>query len=728
MVAIKKHFSYLPDGTVDIDKWLEQVKAIYQITDVDLIKRSLAFVNATTLGLTTFYGQPCIEQSLSIAEVLLELQLDQEAVAAGILSSAMTHTKLTDEIITKHSNVTVAKLVHSVLQMNAISNIHKDRTEIQIDRLRKTILAMASDIRVVLIKLAEKICILRGIKNINIAERKRIAQEILDIYAPLANRLGIGQLKWELEDISFHYSDTEKYKMIAQFLAERRVDRQARIQEVITNLKEQLSKAKINADITGRAKHIYSIYRKMQKKHLDYKNVYDSSAVRVLVPTIDDCYNTLSIVHRMWEHIPEEFDDYIAKPKPNGYRSIHTAVIGPHDKNLEIQIRTYDMHNEAEHGVAAHWVYKENNTNFSGYETKIKYLRQLLSWQKDVSLENNNPNTAETMDDRVYTFTPAGDIIDLANGATPLDFAYHIHTELGHRCRGAKINGHIVPLTHKLSTGDKVEIITIPNGMPSRDWLNKELGYLGTTRARAKVFQWFKQREITQYIDIGKTTLEREFSRAGLHNIDMQKIASRFNFKTPDALYATLGHGSIRAAQIVQAALQERHGEPSKIVTTKHTQLISEKKSDFDVHGVNDLLTRIAKCCKPIPGDVITGYITQGRGVSIHRLDCVNILNANNQNRLIDVNWDSKKLSTFYVDIQIQAADQHHLLKEITTVLSNAKIAIIHLHSTIYKKNGLLLINMTIEINNKEQLNKLISDITRLPHVTQVRRMHGASR
>lgn len=729
MVAIKQNLPRLSDGTVDLPMWLTNCKTLYHLENIDLIKKSAELAAHVSKGLTTLYGQPCIEQGLAMAEILLELQLDKESIASAIMMSTLEHTKISDDIIATNLNPDVLKLIHSVGQMNVINALHKNRNETQIDRLRKTILAMVSDIRVVLIKLAEKTCILRSIKNINPIERKRIAQEILDIYAPLANRLGIGQLKWELEDISFHYIDPEKYKTIATYLAEKRIDRQERIQKVIASMQQELSNAKINATISGRAKHIYSIYLKMLKKHLDYKYIYDTSAIRILVPTIADCYNTLSMAHQMWEPIPEEFDDYIANPKPNGYRSIHTAVIGPDEKNLEIQIRTHDMHNEAEHGVAAHWLYKEDYIKKTGYEAKITFLRQLLSWQKDITNQNQQPEKSmnEIFDDRVYIFTPAGDIIDLINGATPLDFAYHIHSNLGHRCRGAKINGHIVPLTHKLTTGDKVEIITIQNGTPSRDWLNKEAGYLKTSRARAKALQWFKQQDVTQYVESGKNILEREFSRAGLQQIDMQKIAARFNFKNADSLYSTLGHGSIRPAQIVQAVLAERNSASNKvIVPIKNTRASAENKSTFEVSGINDLLTRIAKCCKPIPGDNIIGYITQGRGVSIHRDDCHNItdITTDHNNRLITVNWDNKRVNSFYVDIQIRADGQPQVLKEITTVLSNAKISITTMNSNTYKQNASLLITMTVEITDKDQLNQLIIDIKKLPHIHDVKRVH----
>ncbi len=726
MVAIKNSLPRLDDGTIDLSIWLNNAKSLYQLENIDLIKKSVELAHHSSLGLTTFYGEPCIEQGLNMAEILLELQLDQASIAAAIMMSTVEHTDMSDEVIEQSLNPDVLQLIHAVNQLNITHTLHKNRNETQIDRLRKTILAMVSDIRVVPIKLAEKTCILRGIKNINPVERNRIAQEILDIYAPLANRLGIGQLKWELEDISFHYTNTEKYKTIANYLAERRIDRQERIQNIISSIHQQLAEAKIESSISGRAKHIYSIYLKMQKKGVDYKEIYDTSAIRILVPTVADCYNTLSIVHHIWEHIPEEFDDYIANPKPNGYRSIHTAVIGPDEKNLEIQIRTHDMHNEAEHGIAAHWLYKEDYIKKTGYEAKITFLRQLLSWQKDIT-KQPEISLNNIVDDRVYVFTPAGDIIDLINGATPLDFAYHIHSDLGHRCRGAKINGHIVPLTHALSTGDKIEITTVQQGTPSRDWLNKEAGYLKTSRARAKVAQWFRQQDVTQYVETGKNIMEREFARAGLQHVDMQKIAARFNFKNPESLYSTLGHGSIRPAQIVSAALAERDGAANKSAASfKHIRVATENKSSFEVSGINDLLTRIAKCCKPIPGDNIVGYITQGRGVSIHRNDChnVNDLTEDHHNRLITVNWDNKHIKSFYVDIQIRADGEPQALKEITTLLANEKINIINMNSSAYKNNALLFITMTIEINSQDQLSQLLTDLKKLPHITDATRIH----
>jgi GTP pyrophosphokinase len=700
---------------IDSKTWLEQIKKNRALLHTDLIEKAVIFAESASSGLTTFYGQSCLEQGLEMANIILDLKLDEEAVAASIITSTLQHTQLNMDSIKIHLNENIAKLASDVLQMNIINTLQakKTRDALQIDRLRKTFLAMVSDIRVVLIKLAEQMCIMRGIKHINTAERRRVAQDTLDIYAPLANRLGVGQLKWELEDIAFHYTNPDIYKTIATFLAERRIDRENRIHTIMLRLKNTFAASKINATISGRAKHIYSIYSKMQKKHLDLKNIYDVSAVRILVDKLEDCYTVLSIVHRLYDHVPQEFDDYIANPKSNGYRSIHTAIIDQENKHFEIQIRTKEMHNEAEHGIAAHWLYKENKdpSKLSGYEARITFLRQLLDWKVfDKGFE-----------DRVYAFTPTGDIIDLTMGATPLDFAYHIHTLLGHRCRGAKINGHIVPLTHPLQTGDRVEILTIRDGTPSRDWLNKNAGYLKTARARAKVAQWFNQQEIEQYTDIGKQTLDREMTKAGIRQIDLQKIATRLHFKNANALLTSLGHGSLRVAQIFHVMHQQETSAEEPL-----TSLKSHKKTStthLEIAGINDLLTRIALCCKPIPGDHIIGFITQGRGVSIHKKNCNNIMHVTDTHRLMAVSWDNKQLNHYYVDLQILTQERENVSKEIIAMLSNEKIDLINLNSSVNKKNHILSITITVQIHDIIQLQQLMNHISRLPPVIQVKRL-----
>lgn len=727
MVSIKKKLVYLENGDIDLDTWLTHVKTSYHLEKIDTIEKAAHLTQDVSKGLTTFYGQSCLEQGLEMAEIILGLQLDQEAVAAALMISSMQHTKLTLETVTEKLGDNVTKLIRGVQQMDTIRNLQKEsRDQTQIDRLRKLFLAMVSDIRVVIIKLAERTCVMRGIKNINPTERKHIAEETMDIYAPLANRLGIGQLKWELEDIAFHYIDPITYKSIAKFLAERRIDREDNIHAIIDRLKVKLTEAHIDAHISGRAKHIYSIYLKMQRKNMDLNNIYDYSAIRLLVPNIQDCYTALSIVHSEWDHVDEEFDDYITTPKPNGYRSIHTAVIGSNDKHFEIQIRTKEMHEESERGVAAHWVYKEGKSQQSGYESKIVYLRQLLDWHRDIASQQDeqiNPAYDELLADRVYVFTPAGDILDLPIGATPLDCAYHIHSEVGNHCRGAKVNGHIVQLTYALRTGDQIEILTNPNGTPSRDWLNSSFGYLTTPRAKSKVAHWFRQQDFDQHIESGRRIIEREFSRLGVHP-NIQKLANHFNLKDEDAFLASLGRGSIRVAQISQIIeTQHEHKPTTNFIQTKK---VTDKTQGMNIAGISDLMTRIARCCKPIPGDAIVGFITQGRGVTIHKKSCNNVvhLNPNNNERLIQVTWDSQHSGSYYVDMQIRAHARETLLKEITTILSNAKINLINFNSTV-NRNNMLVIIVTIQINALSQLKELLNQIGHLPGVIEARRLTG---
>lgn len=728
MTKPKEHFTYRADGSIDIEAWLQKMQELHLLTELELLKKACELAEHASKGLTTFYGQTCLAQGLAMAEIVLELKLDPEAIASAIVLSTAQQANLSHDAISKQLGEGVFTLVSNILQMNVVNsmaNAAQSRDNIQIDRLRKTLLAMVSDIRVVIIKLAERATLMRGIKHINLNERKRLAEETMDIYAPLANRLGIGQLKWELEDLAFHYLNPEIYKTIAGFLAEKRSDREKRIAEVIRSLRENLTDAHIVADITGRAKHIYSIYLKKQRKQIDYKDIFDYSAVRILVPSIQDCYTALGIVHHLWEQIPAEFDDYIANPKPNGYRSIHAAIIGPEGKNLEIQIRTHEMNEQSEHGVAAHWVYKENKKVQPDYQEKITYLRQLLAWQGDIAKENPPKNLNEVLSDRVYVFSPAGDIIDLPIGATPLDFAYHIHSQLGHRCRGAKVNGQIVHLSHTLRTGDRIDILTVPNGTPSRDWLNPELGYLKTPRARSKVSQWFRHQETDQYIDEGKQNLEREFSRLGIRNVNLHKIAALFKFKDEDAFFSALAHGNIRISQIVHAIQAEQKQTENPTELTALTKKPLAPEAGLEIAGVNDLLTRIARCCKPIPGDAIVGFITQGRGVSIHRKNCDNIAHIpNHESRLMAVSWDSQHPGSYYADIFIRAHGRDSILKDITNLLTNLKINLVSLQSTINQKNNAISVTLTVQIQDSGQLKQLMTQIHQLKSIIELKRIN----
>lgn len=727
MVKSKEKYNYLPDGTVDIDKWLENMKKSHQLDDTMLLSQTCSLTKKLAQGLTTFYGLPCIEQGLEVAEVLLSLKLDQETASAGIISGALTVTEPTEELIRKELGDNIAKLIAGIRKIDVVTALQKQKSgnHIQIDKIRKMLLAMATDIRVVIIKLAERLTFLRGIKAIPPEERKRYAQEIFDIYAPLANRLGIGQIKWELEDLAFRYQHPDTYKGIAGFLAERRADRERHIHELIHDLQEKLKAAHIKGEVTGRAKHIYSIYLKMQRKDLGQKDIYDHSAIRILVPTVQDCYTALSIVNSTWPPMMNEFDDYIANPKPNGYRSIHTAVIGNDGKHFEIQIRTHEMHEESERGVAAHWIYKEGSHSPVDDRTKITYLRQLIDWHQEVAKVDKavKANDISIMGDQVYVITPVGDILDLPQGATPIDFAYHVHSEIGHRCRGAKVNGHIVPLTYSLRTGDKVEIHTILEGHPSRDWLNPELGFVKTPRARSKINHWFKQQELNQDIAEGRELLEKELARSGkAKSTSLLDIARHFTLKNEDELFAAIGRGSIKIGQISHA-IQPRPVEKA----IQHAIPLTTKKAGNEtgsaIIGASGLLTRYAKCCKPIPGDAIIGYITQTSGISIHKKNCSNVSNLANPKRFITIDWNPTRASSFVTDLKILTQDEQKVLHDLTALFVNEKIKLVNFNSNTKKDHGKIVILATVQIQNMEQLQHIKHRIQQLPGVIEVMRV-----
>lgn len=724
MAKHKPSYQYLPDGTLDTTNWLTALQSVNQIENTTLLEKTLAFTSTLTSGRTTFYGQPCLEHGLNVADILFNLKLDQETASAGILySAARTHLPQAD-VIEKALGATVTKLVINAQQMDMLPTFQKQlqsRNNIQIDKIRKMLLGMATDIRVVIIKLAERLSFLYGIKNLPDEEKKQYAQEILDIYAPLANRLGIGQLKWELEDLAFRYQEPVTYKTIAGYLAQRRADREHHIQGLITSLKEKLLEVNIKAEVTGRAKHIYSIFLKAERKDVSYQEIYDHMALRILVNDIEECYSALSLVHSLWPPIMEEFDDYIAHPKPNGYRSIHTAVIGDEGKHFEIQIRTRAMHEEAERGVAAHWLYKENKSQPLDESAKLNYLRQLLDWHQELASDNEQ-QTKALFETQVYVFTPLGDIVDLPLGATPLDFAYHLHSELGHRCRGAKVNGHIVPLSYSLKTGDKIEIITVLQGTPSRDWLNTELGYIKTSRARSKIQHWFKQQAFAKDVELGRESLERELSRLGLtQTISLTSLAKHFHTKDEDHFLASLARGNIRLAQllpIIQPSSQEKvQSTPITITTAK------ERNASSSIVGAADFLTRFSKCCKPIPGDEIIGYITQGRGISIHKKACKNIQHLIAKQRFIDIHWDKEHQDTsFSTDLKIVADENSKMINDLTALLANEKIPLLKFQSALNKNQNKIFITLTVQIKDLAQLGRLLHRIQQLPGMIEVTR------
>lgn len=724
--------THITDGNIDAEAWFKHLGERYHQEQLALLRSAYSLAQVAADNHLTQTHTPCLQQGLAMAEALYNMQMDADTLAAALLYPSVEYADLHLEDITEQINPTIAELIQGVKQMEATrllhrqsSHIQRDRSErSQIDSLRKMLLAMVQDVRVVLIKLAEYIYILRHAKHLTPARQVEVAQEVMDIYAPLANRLGVGQLKWELEDLSFRYLQADTYKQIAKFVDQRRVEREKYIEGVISTLRQAVKSAGITtANFSGRAKHIYSIYRKMKKKDVDYSQIYDVIAVRILVPTLEDCYNTLSIAHSLWEPIPQEFDDYIAKPKPNGYKSLHTAVIGPDNRNVEIQIRTFAMHEEAELGIAAHWIYKEGAKQQSGYEQKIAWLRQILDWQKNLSTPAEQ-SAHQVFEDRVYVFTPVGEIVELTNGATVLDFAYQVHTEVGHRCRGAKINGHIAPLTHTLITGETVEILTAKTPHPSRDWLNPELGYLKTTRARAKVHHWFKAQNYDLHVEEGQKSLEREVRRLNLNPPDQEALAKKLQFKSKQDMLAALGHGDLRMGQIIALLEIKRPLESEEITPIIVTKSISTKagRNGIIVQGMGNILTNLAKCCKPLPGEAIVGYVTQGRGVSVHRQDCRNVTRNNHAaNRVVEVQWGGVT-STYPADIFIDAYDRQGLVRDLTALLSAEKINIIALTSRTDKNEALAHTHLTLEVPSSLSLNKILTRIKQIGSVIKVRR------
>jgi GTP pyrophosphokinase len=677
-----------------------------------------------------FFGQSCFLNAIRIAELVYQLDLNQETMAAAIIYTCMRYGDMTLDDLEETFGKNITKLVKGIEKMSALANIRQHNIQHQVDSLRRMLLAMVTDVRVVMIKLIERLCIMRSLKTADKKTQIEYATETMQIYAPLANRLGIHTLKWELEDIAFRHLESETYSNIAKQLQQRRSEREKNVELIIALINEALEKESIKAEIYGRAKHIYSIYRKMQRKNVNFEEIYDAHAVRILLDNLEDCYTALGLVHSLWQPIKEEFDDYINKPKPNGYQSIHTAVIGPHDKVFEIQIRTHQMHTDAEKGVAAHWLYKEGSKKPSGYEEKVEWLRQLLAWQKELTDEQAMPADLEKkiLEDRVYVFTPQGRIVDLPDGSTPLDFAYSIHTDIGHRCRGAKIAGKIVPLTHTLSTGEKVEILTGNKNQPSRDWLVPKRGYLKTSRARAKVMHWFKQQSAERHINEGKQILEREMQRLKIESVSYEKMAQHFNFKQTDALFAALGNGDLKITTVLhyienitqQKLVAEKEDKPKLSHAKTHSG-----SGNVSIYGVGNMLTQIAKCCKPVPGDPILGYITQGHGVSIHHCNCKNIANdsAAQVDRVIEVEWRTKAKDFYSADIQIKAYDRPGLVRDITNIIAIEKIHVTKLNVMVNKQEHYSTIELTIEVHNLNELGKILDKINQLPNVFSTQRV-----
>ncbi len=741
MVKVREEHPIQDDGQVDIAAWLQRIEASTPFSDQkakDTVllacQRAKALEHSHGKGHAWANGASSYHTGLEMAEILANLQLNAETLTAAILYRAVREGKVEcDEIRSEFGDV-VANLIHGVTQMAAISMLRNDssdvvfgrQSEAQAENIRKMLVAMVDDVRVALIKLAERTCAIRAVKNASEQKRRAVAKEVADVYAPLAHRLGIGHIKWELEDLSFRYLQPEAYKSIAKQLDGRRLDRENFIVDVIAQLQEQLTEAGIHAEINGRAKHIYSIWKKMQRKDISFSQVYDVRAVRILVPTVRDCYGVLGIVHSLWRNIPNEFDDYIASPKENGYRSLHTAVIGPANKVLEVQIRTHAMHEDAEFGVCAHWLYKGTDKDGVGdsYEKKIAWLRQVLEWHDELGGDSLGDDLGSSISqDRIYVFTPEGHVVDLPQKATPLDFAYKIHTDIGHRCRGAIVNGRIVPLNHPLKTSDQVEVLTGKREAPSRDWLSPALEYLQTARARSKVQHWFKQQARDQNIAEGQALLDREFKRLALLDLNFKALANALHMESLDDLYAAVGASDIGVGHVLNAAqrLLKNVKEP-EIQIKRRTH--SEAGSDIYIDGVGNLLSHIAGCCKPVPGDAIIGYITQGNGVGIHRQDCHTILQlqSDEPQRIIKVDWGEAPENYYSVEVMIEAFDRYGLLKDVTALLDREHINVTAMQTTSDKRKNTVDMLLHIEIRSFAELSRILARLNQLPNIASARR------
>lgn len=699
------------------------------------VRSAYEFAEKAHAGQKRSSGEPYSIHPLAVANILTDLGMDADTIISGLLHDTIEDTGVTKEEIEEKFGAEVAMLVDGVTKLSRLS--YKTKEEHQVENLRKMFLAMAKDIRVIIIKLADRLHNLRTLEYVDEESQRAKAYETLEIYSPLAHRLGIFKIKWELEDISLRYIDSKGYYDLVEKVSLKRREREAYIQQIIATLKEKLNEISIDFEIEGRPKNFYSIYKKMYMQHKDFEQIYDLLAIRVLVNTVKDCYGVLGVAHTLWKPIPGRFKDYIAVPKPNMYQSLHTTVIGPEGEPFEIQIRTWEMHRTAEYGIAAHWKYKEGSRTSYDMDKKLSWLRQLLEWQNESRDARDFMETLkiDLFTDEVFVFTPKGDVINLPKGATPLDFAYNIHSAVGNRCIGAKVSGKIVTLDYELETGDIVEILTTQSTShgPSRDWLK----IVKTNQARNKIKQWFKKERREENIEKGREMLEREAKRQGyslsqlLKNEWVDGIFKKYGFTSMDDLYSALGYGGISTGPIMTRLLEEyrkvnAQEAPESIIKESRAEKEREIPGHgIQVKGVDNIMIRFAKCCNPVPGDPIIGYITKGRGVSVHRGDCVNLADEFVEtNRLIEVSWIGEHKAAYNAEIQIVAQDRQALLADLTNAIADIKINVTAINART-AKNKMVVVNMNMEIHDTKQLEKVMKFLGRLPDVVDVYRVNA---
>jgi GTP pyrophosphokinase len=732
MVKVRQEQPLLVDGSVNIELWLCKIgdarpeinlSRLREVCDLSEQAEEKAFLT----GGVWAEGHSSFRMGLAMAEILNELYVDEDGMVAAIIYRAVRENQLTLNHVKKLFGADVARLVEGALKMAAISDIQFGITkklfgerQDQMEQARRMLVSLVDDVRVALLKLAERTCAIRNAVESKNPKGLKLAREVFEIYAPLAHRLGIGHLKWELEDLSFRLREPVPYKRIAKLLDEKRTVRQEYIANVVSELNRRVKQVGIDCKVDGRPKHIYSIWRKMRRKGIPFSEVYDVRAVRILVGDEGDCYRILGVVHNQWRNVPDEFDDYVANPKENGYQSLHTAVIGPEGKFLEIQIRTQEMHDEAEFGVCSHWQYKgvEDAKGSESYEQRIAWLRQIIEGQDEEDGSELDLFSALTVD-RIYVFTPYGDVVDMTAGATPIDFAYRVHTEIGHKCRGAKLNGRVVPLNAVMSSGDRIEIIVGDEPEPRREWLHEHLGYVATSRARAKIQGWFARREKKKNVEEGKKLLVEELSHLGVEHFEFSDLVDRMDYESPNELFYAIAVGELAAFDVVEEAADLVQLDISDHQLDLDIEVAEDKST---IMGQGDLGYEMSECCQPVPGDLIVGVVDNADFVHVHRHDCLQALKADVYGRLMSLAWKESVEVTFPVSIEVLAYDRFGLLHDITGILMREHTNVQSTTTVTDRKNNRVAIKMVIEVVQLNKLLQTLEKIKQLPNVTSARR------
>ena len=716
-------------AAADLAPFEGELRATFGEALADLPSRALQLAR----GASQAAGRPeAFDRAVAVGRLLLVQGADPETIAAALISQAIPDAELDLEGLQAALGPELALLLRGLARAGLIETLNAPRGQpprgqdqtLDLEQLRKMLLAIAEDVRVVLIKLAERVVYLRGLTRADEAVRRDAARQTLELFSPLANRLGVSEVKWELEDFSFRYTEPELYKKIAQLLDERRNDREAYIQRVVAKLREEIAAMGIDPVIQGRPKHIFSIARKMRGKDVAFEKLYDIRAVRVIVGDVRECYTVLGVVHDLWQPIDGEFDDYIARPKSNGYRSLHTAVVGPEGRTLEVQIRTREMHEHSELGVAAHWRYKEGPRSDKKFDAKIAWLRQVLAWKNEVLAGEGGVDAKKRglFEDTIYVLTPQGRVVDLPAGSTPIDFAYHVHTDLGHRCRGAKVDGQMVPLDYKLQNAQRVEIMSAKQGGPSRDWLSAQNGYLASPRALAKVRQWFRHEDFEDDVAQGRGALDKELQRLGSTGAAHEKIAAAIGYEKLDDFFAALGRGEVSSRQIeiaVRGAAPVVEAPPLVIKPTP----TGRASSGVLVLGVNNIATLIAKCCKPVPPDPIVGFVTRVRGVTVHRLDCPNItsLAEGQKDRLMPADWGDTTAAPFSADLEVVALDRQGLLRDISEAIARERINVTAVNTL--SRGSHAFMRFTLQVSSADAILRVLRQVKDVPGVDTARRL-----